>query len=74
MHSWEIGTLAEALTELEWCQLGVFYPGSIPPPAKLNKGEVADVLHIAEQCAGLFFAYPPREAAKICVDATCRRM
>ena len=48
MHSWEIGTLAEALTELEWKQLGVFAPGSIPPPAWLAPGEAEDVLSIAE--------------------------
>jgi hypothetical protein len=48
MHSWEIGTLAEALTELEWKQLGVFAPGSIPPPARLAPGEAADVMSIAE--------------------------
>jgi len=48
MHSWEIGTLAEALTELEWKQLGVFAPNSIPPPARLAHGEAEDVLSIAE--------------------------
>lgn len=48
LHSWEIGTLAEALTELEWKQLGVFAPYSIPPPTRLATGEAADVLLIAE--------------------------
>lgn len=48
MHSWEIGTLAEALTELEWKQLGVFARYSIPPPAQLAPGEAEDVLSIAE--------------------------
>ena len=50
MRSWEIGTLAEALTEYEWCELSVFAPGSFPPPAHLRKGEAADVLSIAERC------------------------
>jgi len=48
-HSWEIGTLAEALTELEWPQLSVFASGSIPPPSHLTKGEAGDVLAIAEK-------------------------
>jgi hypothetical protein len=48
MYSWEIGTLAEALTELEWQQLAVFAYGSIPPPTSLAPGEAADVLQIAE--------------------------
>lgn len=48
LYSWEIGTLAEALTELEWKQLGVFAPYSIPPPPRLATGEAADVLSIAE--------------------------
>ena len=47
MHSWELGTLAEALTELEWNQLGV-YVGPLPPPSSLAPGEAADVLSIAE--------------------------
>jgi len=48
-HSWEIGTLAEALTELEWPRLAVFAPGSIPPPTHLRKSTAADVLSIAEK-------------------------
>ena len=51
LSSWEIGTLAEALTEYEWPHLAVFAPGSIPPPAHLRKGEAADVLSIAKKCA-----------------------
>ncbi|KAH9049232.1 Six-hairpin glycosidase-like protein [Lactarius deliciosus] len=47
-HSWELGTLAEALTEFEWPRLGVFSPHSIPPPARLAHGQAADVLSIAE--------------------------
>ncbi|KAH9963396.1 Six-hairpin glycosidase [Lactifluus volemus] len=47
-HSWEIGTLAEALTELEWPWLGVFASGSIPPPQSLAEGVAADVLCIAD--------------------------
>lgn len=49
MYSWEIGTLAEALTELEWPKLAVFAPGSIPPPTYLRKGRASDVLSIAEK-------------------------
>ncbi|KAI0260515.1 Six-hairpin glycosidase-like protein [Gloeopeniophorella convolvens] len=48
-HSWEIGTLAEALTELEWGSLSVFAPGAVPPPARLARGEAEDVLEIAER-------------------------
>ncbi|KAH8986289.1 Six-hairpin glycosidase-like protein [Lactarius akahatsu] len=47
-HSWELGTLAETLTEFEWPRLGVFSPRSIPPPARLAHGQAADVLSIAE--------------------------
>ena len=47
--SWEIGTLAEALTELECSGLGVFSPYSIPPPATLSPGEAVDILSIAER-------------------------
>ena len=54
-YSWEIGTLAEALTEYEWSWLGVFAPGSIPPPSQLADGQAADVLSIAEKCACLAF-------------------
>ena len=50
-YSWEIGTLAEALTELEWKRLGVFAHHSIPPPAQLAPGEAADVMSIAERSA-----------------------
>ncbi|KAA1465990.1 Six-hairpin glycosidase [Dentipellis sp. KUC8613] len=49
-HSWEIGTLAEALTELEWPALSVFGADAIPPPRRLPARENArDVLQIAEQ-------------------------
>lgn len=47
-QSWEIGTLAEALTELEWKRFGVFAHHSFPPPACLEPGEAADVMSIAE--------------------------
>ena len=70
MHSWEIGTLAEALTELEWCQLAVFASGSIPPPAKLKNGEAKDVLCIAEKCASLLFSLSHRgKRRKLPTDA-----
>jgi hypothetical protein len=55
-HSWEIGTLAEALTEFEWPSLAVFAPGSIPPPPNLGEDKAADVLSIAEKCA--LFRFP----------------
>ncbi|KAI0260506.1 Six-hairpin glycosidase-like protein [Gloeopeniophorella convolvens] len=48
-RSWEIGTLAEALTEVEWSRLSTFAPGSVPPPPRLPWYEHAsDVLTIAE--------------------------
>ncbi|TFY81789.1 hypothetical protein EWM64_g2222 [Hericium alpestre] len=46
-HSWELGTLAEALTELESPRLSVFSAHSIPPPAHLKPGEASDVLNLA---------------------------
>ena len=52
-HSWEIGTLAEALTELEWCELAVFEKHSIPPPSRLAPGQAEDVLSIAERYVAL---------------------
>jgi hypothetical protein len=58
MGSWEIGTLAEALTEYESLQLAVFAPRSIPPPAHLRKGEAKDVLSIAKRCACPFPSKP----------------
>ncbi len=54
MHSWELGTLAEALTEYEWPELAVFTFGSIPPPTQLN-GLGTDVLSIAEKCLLPYF-------------------
>ncbi len=49
LQSWEIGTLAEALTEAEWPRLSVFLPGSVLPPFILPWWENAnDVLTIAE--------------------------
>lgn len=48
-QSWEIGTLAEALTEAKWPRLSVFQSGSLPPPVILPWWENAhDVLAIAE--------------------------
>ncbi|KAI0253048.1 glycosyl hydrolase family 88-domain-containing protein [Lactifluus subvellereus] len=48
-RSWEIGTLAEALTEVEWPLLSVFTPVSVYPPSRLPWWEsAADVLSIAE--------------------------
>jgi len=49
LQSWEVGTLAEALTEAEWPRLSVFLPGSVLPPLVLPWWESAyDVLGIAE--------------------------
>ena len=48
-QSWELGTLAEALTESEWPRLTPYMPNSIFPPARLPWYENAyDVLSIAE--------------------------
>jgi hypothetical protein len=58
IDSWELGTLAEALTEYEWPELAVFTSGSIPPPTQLN-GLGTDVLSIAEKCVFfLLFSFP----------------
>ncbi|KAF7795945.1 hypothetical protein EIP86_007113 [Pleurotus ostreatoroseus] len=49
-HSWELGTEAEALLELQAPGLSVFRSGSIPPPSHLNPfvdGNVTEVLSIA---------------------------
>jgi hypothetical protein len=49
IHSWEIGTLAEALTEAEWPWLTPFMPIPVIPPTRLPWWENAhDVLAIAE--------------------------
>jgi len=40
LQSWEIGTLAEALTEAEWPRLSVFLPGSVLPPYSLPAGPI----------------------------------
>ncbi|TFK56177.1 Six-hairpin glycosidase [Heliocybe sulcata] len=46
--SWELGTAAEALTELYWPELSVFRATGVPPPTKLNSSdEASDVLGIA---------------------------
>jgi hypothetical protein len=47
-HSWEIGTLAEALTEYEWYTRSVFADYTPYPPPALIQNEAADVLSIAE--------------------------
>jgi hypothetical protein len=58
IDSWELGALAEALTEYEWPELAVFTPGSIPPSTQLN-GLGTDVLSIAEKCVFfLLFSFP----------------
>lgn len=66
-HSWEIGTLAEALTEDEWARLAVFAPESAPPRGELLKNEAADVLSIAERCA--CFSFPSWNRVELCIDA-----
>jgi hypothetical protein len=46
--SWELGTAAEALTELSWASLSVFYSTAFPPPTQLNASlNASDVLQIA---------------------------
>ncbi|KAJ7591410.1 Six-hairpin glycosidase [Mycena floridula] len=46
--SWELGTAAEALTELSWPTLSVFNSGAFPPPTKLDAAlNASDVLAIA---------------------------
>ncbi|KAJ3998634.1 Six-hairpin glycosidase [Lentinula boryana] len=47
-QSWELGTAAEALTELDWPALSVFNASAIPPPYELDAANNAsDVLKIA---------------------------
>ncbi|KAE9405940.1 hypothetical protein BT96DRAFT_963680 [Gymnopus androsaceus JB14] len=47
-QSWELGTAAEALTELEWPALSVFNASAFPPPHELDGSDNAsDVLQIA---------------------------
>jgi hypothetical protein len=46
--SWELGTAAEALTELSWPALSVFRSSAFPPPSQLNASlNASDVLQIA---------------------------
>jgi len=46
--SWELGTAAEALTELSWPALSVFRSTAFPPPTQLNASlNASDVLQIA---------------------------
>jgi len=46
--SWELGTAAEALTELSWPSLSVFQSTAFPPPSQLNASlNASDVLQIA---------------------------
>ncbi|KAG6919278.1 hypothetical protein DXG01_007410 [Tephrocybe rancida] len=48
MACWELGTAAEALTELSWPALSVFQPSAFPPPQHLNGTlNASDVLEIA---------------------------
>ncbi|KZW02485.1 glycoside hydrolase family 105 protein [Exidia glandulosa HHB12029] len=48
-QSWELGTRAQALLELDNSPLSVFTPGSIPPPfSKANTTALQDVLSIAQ--------------------------
>lgn len=52
--SWELGTAAEALTELDWPALSVFNASAFPPPHVLNSANNAsDVLKIANECASV---------------------
>jgi hypothetical protein len=48
--SWELGTAAEALTELSWPGLSVFRSTAFPPPTQLNASlNASDVLQIASE-------------------------
>ncbi|KIM83914.1 hypothetical protein PILCRDRAFT_68878 [Piloderma croceum F 1598] len=48
--SWELGTAAEALTELSWPALSVFRSTAFPPPTQLNASlNASDVLQIASE-------------------------
>jgi hypothetical protein len=48
--SWELGTAAEALTELSWPALSVFRLTAFPPPSLLNASlNASDVLKIANE-------------------------
>ena len=38
IHSWEIGTVFQAMTELEWPELSVL-TGDLPPPHTLEPGQ-----------------------------------
>ncbi|KAA1465984.1 hypothetical protein DENSPDRAFT_830706 [Dentipellis sp. KUC8613] len=47
--SWELGTLAEALTELSWPSITVFSPHAVPPPERLTAvNNASDVIRIAQ--------------------------
>lgn len=50
-YSWELGTAAQALTELSWPALSVFNSTAFPPPSK-SKGTAVptDVLVIVDKC------------------------
>jgi len=73
-HSWELGTLAEALTEFEWWKLGVFAPHSIPPPSRLAPDQAVDVLSIAEKYVSIASSIPYfRDEVGQYADATLRR-
>lgn len=54
LSSWELGTAAEALTELSWPSLSIFSSKPFPPPDKLNATfNASDVLQIATQTVQL---------------------
>ncbi|EJU06613.1 Six-hairpin glycosidase [Dacryopinax primogenitus] len=46
-QSWELGTEAEALTELDYPSLSVFSPLSLPPPTFFTSSPPSEVLSIA---------------------------
>ncbi|CAL1701354.1 unnamed protein product [Somion occarium] len=49
-HSWELGTAAQALTELNASSLSVFSPFTLPPPTRLDdrlNASASDVINIA---------------------------
>jgi hypothetical protein len=48
VSSWEIGTQATALLELEWPSLFVYRQDSIPPPRTIDNPTASDVFKIVD--------------------------
>lgn len=66
LSSWELGTAAEALLELEWPALSVFRTTAFPPPGVLNSSlNASDVLQIAYETLAV---KPPDSMALVSTD------